>query len=870
MNRSLKALSLNINGCRNKEKAIDDLLQIYDVMFIQEHMLSGLNTNFLNRSRSHDVFIQPARSTAGRPSGGLAIYARKELSAKPSIRCSNLLCISAEGIEFINVYMPTNYNNAVSLTKFSKAADALGRHLESLERSGSKWLIAGDLNCDPTKDHILSDIFLNCLPTSYNIWPKSLDFTYTHTSGHTSNIDHVLSSTSIPGLPVTVCTDDPISDHAGISFHLHSAQSTNNACSRRWVYKQNWQKCNIALYIATVASVLSCIKVPFHLLCTGPSNMAASIELNTYYHQVTHALKAAESKAVPTRRVKIGTEKPMWSESIELQTAKRRAKMWLNIWIACGRPLRGTVFELKRSTKRKYKAEMKKYRIIGQQFTENKKSWRSLIRPDDRAPNTSLTLHDWHSYYTSVYGDENLAITNQYEKEVTSWLARFSGQRCVVPISLEKIKIAVKKALSKGKNGTDGDGLTTKHLKHLPESFYSHLQLIFQMCITRGFVPNSFLKGVITSIAKKGKDPNDCKSYRPITVSCILSKVFEYVIFSELDTGDFGDNQLGFQKGLGCPEAHRLLANVLMDSERNKSPLYMCTIDISKAFDSVNHMQAMNALLLSGVSASIVKTLKFWYENSIVSAKWKDRTSDPAKIKRGVRQGSVLSPLIFKHAISKILDRISPSLLLHGTDLSYLAYADDVLLLSRSKADLQDNLSRLHSDFLSIGLSINIEKCEFLTFNAPKSESVTLGNHAVPAVSELRYLGIMIAETIGKTRQSIVKQTTTAIKRAYGSVVPNRGRYSRKSLASIYRSVCQPHVIYLAGASHVLTVRDCEKIRKCYYKYAKFLLYISKRYRNSRLEKYGLPEPSKQWSTIRDNSVFKVRLMRRRFSPAFV
>ena len=181
--------------------------------------------------------------------------------------------------------------------------------------------------------------------------------------------------------------------------------------------------------------------------------MAASIELNTYYHQVTHALKAAESKALPTRRVKIRTEKLMCSKSIELQTAKRRAKMWLNIWIACGRPLRGTVFELKRSTKRKYKAEMKKYRIIGQQFTENKKSWRSLIRPDDRAPNTSLTLHDWHSYYTLVYGDENLAITNQYEKEVTSWLARFSGQRCVVPISLEKIKIAVKKALPKEKMG---------------------------------------------------------------------------------------------------------------------------------------------------------------------------------------------------------------------------------------------------------------------------------------------------------------------------------------------------------------------------------------------------------------------------------
>ena len=169
MNRSLKVFSLNINGCRNKEKDIDDLLQIYDVLFIQEHMLSGTNINFLNRSRTHDIFLEPVRSTAWCPSGGLAIYARNELLAKPTIRSSSLLCVSVEGIEFINIYMPTNYNNIVSLTKFSKAADVLRQHLESLELRGCKWLIAMDLNCDPYKDHILSDISMNYLPTTFKI-----------------------------------------------------------------------------------------------------------------------------------------------------------------------------------------------------------------------------------------------------------------------------------------------------------------------------------------------------------------------------------------------------------------------------------------------------------------------------------------------------------------------------------------------------------------------------------------------------------------------------------------------------------------------------------------------------------------------------
>ena len=50
MNSSIKALSLNINGCKNKEKALDDLLQLYDVLFIQERMLSGSNSNHRQRA----------------------------------------------------------------------------------------------------------------------------------------------------------------------------------------------------------------------------------------------------------------------------------------------------------------------------------------------------------------------------------------------------------------------------------------------------------------------------------------------------------------------------------------------------------------------------------------------------------------------------------------------------------------------------------------------------------------------------------------------------------------------------------------------------------------------------------------------------
>jgi hypothetical protein len=169
------------------------------------------------------------------------------------------LSVFAMGTELINVYMPTNYNTAISLTKFSKASDALRPHLESLEYSGKKWVMAGDFNCNPEEDNILSDILINSLPTSFQIWPKSCDFTYIPSSGHASNIDHVLSCRSIPGLPIPVYTDDPFGDHFGLSLHLLPSQNINIQKTRRWVPKKNWNKCDADLYMATVSSILSCI-----------------------------------------------------------------------------------------------------------------------------------------------------------------------------------------------------------------------------------------------------------------------------------------------------------------------------------------------------------------------------------------------------------------------------------------------------------------------------------------------------------------------------------------------------------------------------------------------------------------------------------
>ena len=168
----------------------------------------------------------------------------------------------------------------------------------------------------------------------------------------------------------------------------------------------------------------------------------------------------------------------------------------------------------------------------------------------------------------------------------------------------------------------DLDGICAAYLDLRSAELLSHLQLICQMCLSSSIVPDSFLCGSVTSILKKGKDINSCNSYRPITVACTLCKLFEYVLLPHINEFvNYEANQFGFRSGLACQHAHRVLAELIKEATRSSYSLHFCTLDISRAFDSVCHAQAWYALSQLGVNASVILVLKFWYSNSYLRLK---------------------------------------------------------------------------------------------------------------------------------------------------------------------------------------------------------------------------------------------------------
>ena len=143
---------------------------------------------------------------------------------------------------------------------------------------------------------------------------------------------------------------------------------------------------------------------------------------------------------------------------------------------------------------------------------------------------------------------------------------------------------------------------------------------------------------------KRGKDPTSCASYRPITVSSTLSKVFEYVLLPDLLSNvDYMSNLFGFKPYIGCQHANRAI--VLFEVPKNGFEVHFCALDVTKAFDSMCHSQLWYSLIQLGANVSIILTLRFWYANSHVRLKSGDTYVGNIPIRSGLRQRGSLIPL---------------------------------------------------------------------------------------------------------------------------------------------------------------------------------------------------------------------------------
>ena len=276
------------------------------------------------------------------------------------------------------------------------------------------------------------------------------------------------------------------------------------------------------------------------------------------------------------------------------------------------------------------------------------------------------------------------------------------------------------------------------------------LERILNRSLIGGAFPKEWLYSHVVPLLKEGKrDYTTFTSYRPISLTPIMARVCERVIVDRLSQeanklGILPDCQFGARKGRGTVDALAHAHMGLLAVVQKYDECNAVFLDISKAFDRVDHLLLIHKMQNLGFSEILV-----WWIFSFLAGRQQrvvvggDKSTWNA-IKTGVPQGTCLGPLLFLIFISDcpVTSRQSFSLAGEAT------FVDDILIWSEGTskeqvADLEKRLSAILEWANSWGVDFSIPKTRHVTFGKSGNPTfVKMGGIKLPKVSEYCYLGV--------------------------------------------------------------------------------------------------------------------------------
>ncbi|CAH1248758.1 Hypp8389 [Branchiostoma lanceolatum] len=325
------------------------------------------------------------------------------------------------------------------------------------------------------------------------------------------------------------------------------------------------------------------------------------------------------------------------------------------------------------------------------------------------------------------------------------------------PPTLEEVETAIK--AMKNRKAPGIDAIQAELLKADCATATLLLTDLFAKIWEHEVIPQDWSKGLIFKIPKKG-DLSNCNNWRGITLLSIPSKVFCRILLKRIDSvidPKLREEQAGFRKGRGCADQLFALRNIIEQCVEWNSPLLINFIDFQKAFDSVHRESLWKILRAYGIPHKIVTIIGKFYEHFECNVITGNSLSKPFCVKSGVRQGCILSPILFLITIDWVMrattsDRPRGIKWTPNMYLEELDFADDLAALSSVRTSLQEKTDRLSDRGKQTGLYINKKKTQVMYINTSTDPPISINGEALEGVGTFTYLGSVMSGTDGTQR----------------------------------------------------------------------------------------------------------------------
>ena len=202
--------------------------------------------------------------------------------------------------------------------------------------------------------------------------------------------------------------------------------------------------------------------------------------------------------------------------------------------------------------------------------------------------------------------------------------------------------------------------------------------------------------------------------------SKLMLKIFQ-VKLQQYVTRELPDVQAGFRKGRGTRDKIANIHWIIKKAREFQKNIYFCFIDYAKAFECVDHNKLWKILKEMGIPDHLTCLLRNLYAGQEATVRTGHGKTDCFQVRKGVRQGGILSPCLFNFYAEYImtntgLEEAQTGIKIARRNISNLRYADDTTLLAESEEELHSLLMKVKEESENVGLKLIIQKTKIMAF----------------------------------------------------------------------------------------------------------------------------------------------------------
>ena len=695
----LSILQLNTNGILNKTQEINQYLQLHhpDIITLQETKLSKPN-----KTPNFPGYTTIRTDRTDKAGGGLLTLVKNNITftenkIHPTLTDNFLelqtitLHLSAKKkLHISNIYIPPRDSTHPAHANEDQLITTCLNNLTSTPDS----IITGDVNAhsplwhSPLTDHrglLIESLIINSNHLTLNSnCPTRVPF---HSNQQPTSPDITSISSDLHAHATWETIHSFASDHLPILTKLNTKTKFRNTQQRKSY--TNYKKADWPKFTNQIEEIIASQPPP-----TNP---------HTANNILTNAILLADKHYIP--KGKLQSHHIPLPENIRNKIAERNATRKANPKDPSLPEKNSTITKLIRT----HRAQIWKDKIEGN--WDHKKNthvlWNTIASLSGKKPannpNRTLTFNNKQlakpneiaSAFNQQFTHPTTYTTNPSNRTTSKHIKNLPASPPNVLTTAQVQKSINNSATNKS---CGPDEINIQHLKHLGPIAIEFLTSLFNLSIQTNTIPQIWKLAKIMPVPKPNKDQNLGDSYRPISLLSPIAKVLEKAILPQItDNTPTNPHQHGFKPLHSTQTALLNITNTIIEGfNQNKPPsrTILVSLDLSKAFDTINIHKLLNKLLNTSIPQHILKFLANYLRGRKAFTTFRNASSKKKTLRTGVPQGSVLSPALFNTYMSD-LPQPPPQVQLDS-------YADDIDTLTShpnyltAQATLQPYLNSIY------------------------------------------------------------------------------------------------------------------------------------------------------------------------------